>query len=151
MKIERVTCIWMFVHAMNFELPEIAKKWSLGFFRPNLPQLGLFHPYFVCKSSFIKKIVRWRIKKLSTIGEAWGNGGPVQIASWNLLGYPGILLGHPRNNRTFKPSIGSWCVIINLSIIHVIHTALLKSDVSDHSKAYSSQNFRPTGIGLGSL
>ena len=52
MKIERVTCIWMFVYAMNFELPEIAKKWSLGFFRPNLPQLGLFYPYFVCRSSF---------------------------------------------------------------------------------------------------
>ena len=43
----------MFVYGMNFELPEIAKKRSLGFFRPNLPQLGLFHPYFVCKSSFI--------------------------------------------------------------------------------------------------
>ena len=53
MKIERVTCIWMFVYAMNFELPEITKKWSLGFFRPNLPQFGLFHPYFVCKNSFI--------------------------------------------------------------------------------------------------
>ena len=53
MKIERVTCIWMFVYAMNFELPEMAKKWSFGFFMPNLPKLGLFHPYFVCKSSFI--------------------------------------------------------------------------------------------------
>ena len=28
------------------------KKWSFGLFRPNLPQLGLFHPYFVCRSSF---------------------------------------------------------------------------------------------------
>ena len=53
MKIERVTCIWMIVYVMNFELPEIDKKWSFGFFRPNLPQFGLFHPYFVCKSSFI--------------------------------------------------------------------------------------------------
>ena len=43
----------MFVYVINFELPEISKKWSLGFFRPNLPQLGLFHPYFVCKISFI--------------------------------------------------------------------------------------------------
>ena len=42
----------MFVYAMIFELPEMAQKWSLGFFRPNLPQLGLFHPYFVSKSSF---------------------------------------------------------------------------------------------------
>ena len=52
MKIEHVIYIWMFVYAMNFELPEMAKKWSFGFFRPNLPQLGLFHAYFVCKSSF---------------------------------------------------------------------------------------------------
>ena len=38
---------------MNFELPEMAKKLSFAFFMPNLPQLGLFHPYFACKSSFI--------------------------------------------------------------------------------------------------
>ena len=30
----------------------MSKEWSFGFFRPNLSQLGLFHPYFVCKSSF---------------------------------------------------------------------------------------------------
>ena len=29
------------------------KRGSFKFFRPNLPQLGLFHPYFVSKSSFI--------------------------------------------------------------------------------------------------
>ena len=46
MKIEPVTCIWMFVYDMNFGLPEMAKKWSFGLFRPNLPQLGLFHSYF---------------------------------------------------------------------------------------------------------
>ena len=28
------------------------KKWSFGLFRPNLPQLGLFHPYFVSKNCF---------------------------------------------------------------------------------------------------
>ena len=43
MKIERVTFIWTFMSMMNFELPKMSKKWSLGFFRPNLPQLGLFH------------------------------------------------------------------------------------------------------------
>ena len=52
MKIEFVTYIWMFVYAMNFELPEMAKKWSFRLFTPNLPQLGLFHLYFVGKSSF---------------------------------------------------------------------------------------------------
>ena len=49
MKIER---IWMlFVYAMIFELTEMAKELSLGLFKPNLPQLGLFHPYFLCKNS----------------------------------------------------------------------------------------------------
>ena len=52
MKIERMTFIWTFIFTMNFELPEMSKKWSYRFFRPNLPQLGLFHPYFVCKCSF---------------------------------------------------------------------------------------------------
>ena len=32
------------------------------------------------------------------------------------------------------PSIGSLCVIINLSIIHFIYTAVLKSDVSGTQK-----------------
>ena len=49
------------------------------------------------------------------------------------------------------PSIGSWYVNIHLSIIHVIYIALLKSDISGHSKAYSSNSFQPTGIGLGLL
>ena len=47
----------------KFELPEMAKKWNFGLFRRNLPQLGLFHPYFVCKSSFraisMIKMVIW--------------------------------------------------------------------------------------------
>ena len=84
----------------------------------------------------------------------WGEpGGTVRIASWkcNLLGYSSILLGYPSNNRIFMPSIGSWCVIIHVSIIHVIYNALLKSDVSGHPKAYSSHSFQPTGIRLGSL
>ena len=41
----------MFVYAMNFELPEMAKKSSFGLFKPNLLQLGLFHPYFVSKTN----------------------------------------------------------------------------------------------------
>ena len=42
----------MFVYTMNFELPEMSKKLTFDFSGPNLPQLGLFHPYFICKSSF---------------------------------------------------------------------------------------------------
>ena len=37
MKIECMTCIWMFVYMTIFELPEMAQKWRFGFFRPNLP------------------------------------------------------------------------------------------------------------------
>ena len=50
-----MTCIWMFVYAMNFELPEMAKKWSFELFRPNLLQLGLlelFQSYFLYKGNF---------------------------------------------------------------------------------------------------
>ena len=72
MKIEPVTYIWMFVYAMNFELPELAKKWSFGLFRPDLPQLRLFHPYFVCKSSFrvitmLKIVILDQSKQISLI------------------------------------------------------------------------------------
>ena len=72
MKIEPVTCIWMFVYVINFELPEMAQKWSFGLFRPNLPQLGLFHPYFVSKSSFreismIKIVILDQSKPISVI------------------------------------------------------------------------------------
>ena len=46
MKIERVTCIRVFVYAMIFELPEMAKNENFGLFKPNLCELGLFHPVF---------------------------------------------------------------------------------------------------------
>ena len=63
MEIEPVTYIWMFVYVINFELPEMAKSRSFGLFRPNLPQLGLFHSYFVSKTSFrvisMIKIIIW--------------------------------------------------------------------------------------------
>ena len=70
--IEPVTCIWMFGYAINFELPEMAKKWNFGLFRPNLPQLGLFHPYFACKNSFrvismIKMVIWDESKPISLI------------------------------------------------------------------------------------
>ena len=54
MKIEPVTCIRIFVCAMNFWAARNGKKLSFGLFMPNLPQLGLhvFHSYFVCRCSF---------------------------------------------------------------------------------------------------
>ena len=50
----------------------MAKKWSFGLFRPNLPQLGSFHPYFVCESSFrvismIKLVILDQSKPISLI------------------------------------------------------------------------------------
>ena len=72
MKIEPVTYLWMFVYAKNFELPEMAKMWHFGLFRPNLPQLELCHAYFVCKSSFrvismIKMVILDQSKPISLI------------------------------------------------------------------------------------
>ena len=70
MKIYHVTFIWTFMFTMNFELLEMSKKWSYGFFRPILPELGLFYPYFVCKSSFgvismIKRVILDQSKPIS--------------------------------------------------------------------------------------
>ena len=50
----------------------MAKGGSLGLFRPNLPQLGLFHPYFVFKTSFrvismIKIVILDQSKPISLI------------------------------------------------------------------------------------
>ena len=103
----------------------------------------------------IISFARWRVKKLSS-GGSWGNGENhpncfLEVLFRYLLRYTSILLGYPSNNRTFMTSIGSWYVIIHLSIIHVIYNALLKSDVSGLSKAYSLHTFQSTGIRLGSL
>ena len=50
------------------------KSKVLDFFRPNLPQLGLFHPYFVSKSCFriismIKMVILDQSKPISLIFE----------------------------------------------------------------------------------
>ena len=52
MKIENVTCIWMFVYGMIFKLPEMAKNEVLGFSGPTCVSWGYFIQYFVCKCSF---------------------------------------------------------------------------------------------------
>ena len=61
MKIEHVTWIWMFVHAMIFE-PQKWQKVKFWTFQSQ-PASGLFHPYFLCKSSFrvisMIKMVIW--------------------------------------------------------------------------------------------
>ena len=48
------------------------KKWSFVLFRPNLPQLRLFHPYLLCKSCFrvismIKMVIWDQSKAISLI------------------------------------------------------------------------------------
>ena len=48
MKIERVTRIWMFVHEMIFELPEMAKSEVLDFSGPIYLSWGYFiHIFYV--------------------------------------------------------------------------------------------------------
>ena len=51
-KIEPLTCICMIVFVMNFWAARSSKKFSFWLFRPTLRELGLFHPYFLCKCSF---------------------------------------------------------------------------------------------------
>ena len=72
MIIEPVTCIWMFVCAMNLWAARNGKKLSFGLFRPNLHELGLFHPYFVSKYNFreismIKIVILDQSKPISPI------------------------------------------------------------------------------------
>ena len=55
------------------------------------------------------------VKKLSTGEGEWWN-----CTNCFLEVQFQYLLRYPSNNRTFMPSIGSWCVVIHLSIIHVI-------------------------------
>ena len=52
-----------------------------------------------------------------------------------LLLYPSILLGYPRNIHTFMPSICSWCVIINFSIIIIYHDFLPRPRRGSHVKS----------------
>ena len=70
MKIERVTCFWMFVYAINFWAARNGKKLYFRLFRPKLRELGLFHAYFVCKCSFreismIKMVILDQSKPIS--------------------------------------------------------------------------------------
>ena len=72
MKIEPVTCIWMFGYAINFELKDMAKKWSFRLFMPNLPELSTLKNLPVCKSSFrvismIKIVILDQSKPISVI------------------------------------------------------------------------------------
>ena len=72
MKIEHVTYIWMFVCAMNFWAARNGKNLSFWLFRPNLHELGLFHPYFAYKCSFreismIKIVILDQSKPISLI------------------------------------------------------------------------------------
>ena len=42
----------MFVYAMNFELPEMAKKMKFWTFQAQPASVRVISSYFVCKSSF---------------------------------------------------------------------------------------------------
>ena len=105
MKIEPVTYIWMSVYAINFELPEISKKWTLDFSDPNLPQLGLFHPDFVCKSSFrvismVKMVISDQSKPIYLIFEKKKNQN---FKNSKFVHRPFII--HKNRNKTSIPPI----------------------------------------------
>ena len=99
--------------------------------------------------------MRWRVKKLST-GEAWGNGGIVLITFWkcNFSIYLDVQVYY----LDIQATTTLLCLLLVLYVLFpsiqsffYLTTALLKSDVFRHSKAYSSHSFQPTDIGLGSL
>ena len=168
-----VTFIWMFVYTMNFRAARSGKRWSFWLFRPNLRELGLFHPYFVCNfwmvildqskpislilllwsiafmvNKSVSKIsllwsiiffVRWRVKKLST---GVGNGGTILISSGkcNFSIY--------LDNQVYYFDIQVITTLLCLLLVFYLlipsnhsffylTTALLKSYVFRHSKAYS--------------
>ena len=85
-----------------------------------------------------------------------GNGGIVQIASWKCNF--GIYLDTEVYYLDIQAITTLLCLLLVLYVLvpsiysfFYLTTALLKSNVFQHSKAYSSHSFQLTGIGLGSL
>ena len=104
---------------------------------------------------FNKKICKMKRKKLSTMG-AWGNGGTVQIASWKCnfgiyLEIQVYYLDIQAITTLLCPLLVLYVFVPSIYSYFYLTTTLIKSDVFRHSKAYSSQSFQTTGIGLGSL
>ena len=67
MKIEPVTCIWVFVCAMNFWAARNAQNEVFDFSSPTC--VGLFHSYFGCKCNFreismIKMVISYQNKQI---------------------------------------------------------------------------------------
>ena len=97
--------------------------------------------------------MRWRVKTLTT-GEGWWNGGTIEIASWKCNF--GIYLDIQVYYLDIQVITKLLCLLLVLYMlvpsvysIFYVTTALLKSDVFWHSKAYSSNSFQPTSIELG--
>ena len=94
-------------------------------------------------------------KKAVHFGGPGGNGGTVLISSWksNFSIYLDIQVHYL--DIQAKPLL---CLLLVLYVlapsIHsmfYVTTALLKSEVFRHSKAYGSPSFGPTRMGLGSF
>ena len=80
----------------------------------------------------------------------WGGpGGIIQIASWKCNF--GIYLDIQAITTLLCLLLVLYVLVPSIYSFFYCTTALLKSDVFRHSKAYSSHSFQPTGIGLGSL
>ena len=95
-----------------------------------------------------KKVIHW--------GRPGGNGGTVQILSWkcNFNIYLDIQVYYLDIQAITTLLCLCWffmcCFLLFIQIFYVT-TALLKSDVFQHSKAKGSQSFGPTRMGLGSF
>ena len=62
-----------------------------------------------------------------------------------------LLLGYPSNNHTLCLLLVIYVLVPSIHSFFYLTTALLKSDVFQHSNNLSSHSFQPTGIKLSSL
>ena len=110
------------------------------------------YTYFMFNKIFCemkgKKVIYWEGTKR--------NGGTVQIDSWKCNF--GIYLDIQEYYLDIQAITTLLCLLLVLYVFvpsfhyfFYLTTALQKSDIFRHSKAYSSHSFQPTGIGLGSL
>ena len=95
-----------------------------------------------------KKVIHWK--------GAWGNEGTVLISSWkcNFSIYLNIkvyYLDIQAISTLLCLLLVLYVLVISIDSFFYLTTALVKSDIFQYSKAYSSHSFQPTGIRLGSL
>ena len=97
---------------------------------------------------FNKKNCEMKGKKvIQQEGEAWGNGGTVQIASWKCNF--GIYLDIQAITTLLCLLLVLYVLGPSIYSFFYLTTALLKSDIFQHSKSFAAHSFQPTATGIG--